>query len=163
MRYRGLIIVTVVGFAGMAPLAPAQADCISNCDTFNSPLTNPNWQTSRATCKEACPREPSKMTTAYGALAYGIDSTAWGFSYRQSSAAAADRVALSGCKPNGDDCKVVYHFSNTCAALAAVEDEGVFATANASSKGKAEQAALAACARQNGDGCVVEVSTCSLP
>ena len=55
------------------------------------------------------------------------------------------------------------HFSNSCAALAAVEDKGVFATANAASKPKAEQAAMTACARQNGEGCVMEVSTCSLP
>jgi Domain of unknown function (DUF4189) len=164
MRHRWMILVAVLGEASLAALQPARADCYANCDAFNSPLSNPNWQTARNNCKLSCPREPStKMTTAYGALAYGADSTAWGFSYRQSSAAAADRVALNGCRPNGDDCKVVYHFSNTCAALAAVEDKGVFATANATSRRGAEQAAMAACTRDNGEGCVMEVSTCSLP
>ncbi|HLJ19848.1 MAG TPA: DUF4189 domain-containing protein [Stellaceae bacterium] len=162
-RWITLIPVLAATICGSAALAPARADCASNCDTFNNPLTNPNWQTDRTNCKERCPREPSRMTAAYGALAYGTDSTAWGFSYRQSSAAAAERDALEKCKPNGDDCKVVYRFSNTCAALAAVEDKGVFATADARSKGGAEEAAMAACTRQNGDGCVLEVSTCSLP
>ena len=101
--------------------------------------------------------------TSYGALAYGARSTAWGFSYGQDSAAAADRVALEKCKPNGDDCKVVYNFSNTCAALAAVEDKGVFATAYAPSRGAAENAAMSACTRQYGEGCTLQVWACSLP
>ena len=166
MRHRWMIVVPVFGFAlvGTAPLEPVRADCISNCSSFYNPLTNPNnWQSLRNDCVLRCPPQRSKTTTAYGALAYGTESTAWGFSYNQDSADAAARVALEGCKPNGDDCKVVYHFYNTCAALAAVEDKGVFATAYAATRGKAEGAAMADCARQYGDGCVMEVSTCSLP
>jgi hypothetical protein len=164
MKHRLMIVVPVLGLGGMASLAPAQADCISNCSSFFNSLSNPgNWQQLRNDCMGRCPREEPKRTTAYGALAYGTESTAWGFSYGKDSADAAARVALEKCKPNGDDCKVVYNFSNTCAALAAVEDKGVFATAYAASKRGAEKAAMAACMRQNGDGCVMEVSTCSLP
>jgi|SRR5579872_3235496 len=166
MRHRWLIVVPVLGFAGIASPAPAQADCMSSCSsTYTSNVYGDSANSRLGDCQLRCALQPQqpKRITAYGALAYGTDSTAWGFAYGQSSAAAASRIALNGCKPNGDDCKVVYNFSNTCAALAAVEDKGVFATANASSKRGAEQASMAACTRQYGDGCVLEVSTCSLP
>jgi hypothetical protein len=159
-----MILVPVLGLAvaGTGVVAPARADCVSSCSMY-APGTY-DWELKKQTCISACiSKQGSGSRTAYGALAYGAQSTAWGFSYRQDSAAAAAKVALDKCKPNGDDCKVVYDFSNTCAALAAVEDKGVFAAAYAASKGRAEQAAMAECARQHGDGCVMEVSTCSLP
>jgi hypothetical protein len=162
VRNRWMILGPALGLAlaGPAAFAPARADCVSSCSTYAPGVYD--WELKKQTCITQCISKQGSRT-AYGALAYGARSTAWGFSYNQDSAAAAARVALDGCKPNGDDCKVVYDFSNTCAALAAVESKGVFATGYAPSRGRAEGAAMANCARQHGDGCEVEVSACSLP
>jgi Domain of unknown function (DUF4189) len=164
MGHRWMILVPVFGFAVALMPAPARADCMSSCSSSYTPNVFPNdWYSRLTSCQQSCALHPQPASTAYGALAYGKDSTAWGFSYGQSSAAVAAKVALDQCKPNGDDCRVVYNFSNTCAALAAVEEKGVYAAAHAASRRGAEQAAIAACTRDNGDGCVMEVSTCSLP
>lgn len=144
-----MIVVPVFGFAlaSTAPLEPAQADCVSSCQMYRPGVYD--WEVRKQQCVTECIEKQQSRTT-YGALAYGAQSTAWGFSYNQDNAAAAARVALENCKPNGDDCKVVYDFYNTCAALAAVEDKGVFATAYAPSRSRAEGAAMADCARQYG-------------
>ena len=146
MRHRWMIFVPVLGLAvtGMAALEPARADCNSTCSGLYTSSAYPNDYTSRlSACMLNCSLNRSKPKTAYGALAYGANSTAYGFSYRQGQCGAAAQVALDECKPNGDDCKVVYDFSNTCAALAAVESKGVFAAAYAPSK---------APSRASGDG-----------
>jgi len=157
-----MILVPVLGLAvaGTAAPAPARADCLDGCSIY-TPNVYSDWYSRKESCLLQCAFKPPKIS--YGALAYGAHSTAWGFSYGQDNAAAADRVALEKCKPNGDDCKVVYDFSNTCAALAALESKGLFATAYAPSRGAAESAAMAACTRQYGDGCDIEVSACSFP
>jgi hypothetical protein len=160
MRHRWMILVPVLGLAGAGTSAPARADCVDSCSAYRPGMYD--WELKKQTCISECIGK-QRPKTSYGALAYGAGSTAWGFSYGQDSAAAAGRVALAKCKPNGDDCKLVYDFSNTCAALAAVESKGVFAAAHAPSKGRAEDAAMADCVRQYGDDCVLEVSTCSLP
>jgi len=102
LRHRWMILVPVLGLAvaGTAALAPAEADCIDNCSIY-SPNVFSDWYSRKESCMLECTNK--RPRTSYGALAYGAGSMAWGFSYGQDSAAAADRVALDKCKPNGDD------------------------------------------------------------
>jgi Domain of unknown function (DUF4189) len=161
VRHRWMIFVPVFAVAWTAALAPARADCVSQCSMITPQVWPNDWESRKMSCLQSCGNQPARIS--YGALAYGVQSTAWGYSYGKGSVAEAAREALSGCKPNGDDCKVVYDFHNTCAALAAVESKGVFASAYAPSKAGAEAAAMADCKRQYGNDCAVEVSACSLP
>jgi hypothetical protein len=146
--------------ASMVGAAPAGADCLSEC--FASMQCDVRNQTQcdfeRRACSLKCARE---RTVSFGAIAYGERSRAFGYSFDQGDAARAERVALTNCRKNGDDCKVVSSFSNACAAVAA-GGKGRFAAAEAKTRDQAETEALAACGR--GDGkCEVEVWSCSFP
>lgn len=112
----------------------------------------------RADCVGAPCEQPA---IAYGAIAYGAQSTAYGYSLDQRTQQAADRAALNDCAPNGDDCKVVASFSNSCAAVAAIEDKGVFSTGNGGTEEEAKDAALKTCERTHGRGCELEVWACA--
>ena len=110
-----------------------------------------------ATCRNASGRR-----TPNGAIAYGAQSEAFGFSYGLTSGAAAERRALANCVKHGNDCRIVASFSNSCAAVAAGTNTR-FATAQASTRKQAEAGALAGCSRGGGDDCEIKAWTCALP
>ena len=100
-------------------------------------------------------------SVSYGAIAYGAKSTAYGYSSDQPSPQTAERAALDDCRPNGDDCEVVASFSNSCAAVAAIESKAVFSTGSGGTEEEAQQNALKACERTHGKGCELEVWSCA--
>ena len=114
----------------------------------------------RADCVGAQCNQP---TIAYGAIAYGAKSTAYGYSFDKRTEQAAQRAAMNDCVPNGDDCRVVASFSNSCAAVAAIESKGVFATGSGRTEEEAKDAALKTCERSRGRGCELEVWACAKP
>jgi hypothetical protein len=120
-----------------AAVGPARADCVD----------------------EQC----NRPTVSYGAIAYGAKSTAYGYSADQRTQQEAERGALTDCRSNGDDCKLVASFSNNCAAVAAIESKGVFSTGSGATDREAEDAALKACERSHGKGCEIEVWDCAKP
>src|SRR5262249_15208838 len=113
---------------------PARADCVADCRSST-------YCDSQMEASGECGRklnggylsQCNRPQTSYGAIAYGAESTAYGYAYDQPSESAAGRRALSDCRKHGDDCRLVVSFSNGCAALAAGDGE-TFAVAQGSSR-----------------------------
>jgi len=141
--------------------APADAQnqnaCIDRCFSNFSPSQMQGSDEPRRECLLQC-KAPSRL---YGAIAYGAQSMAYGDAYGKSSAAEAERSALGFCRPNGNDCKIVASFSNSCAAVAAVEAKNRFTVGQGSSRAQAQSKAMASCASQIGGKCEIEDWSCS--
>jgi hypothetical protein len=160
MRVRWLLLV-LLGLMFVASGMPAYADCFESCQ--NSCRNLSGMVTSQAcvdTCSHAYCEKPK---VSYGAIAYGPHSTANGYAFGKSSAGEASRTAMANCAQNGDDCKVVTSFSNSCAAVAAVEDQGRYATGQGDTRDEAQSNALAVCKKQGKGECEIEAWTCATP
>jgi serine/threonine-protein kinase len=96
----------------------------------------------------------------YGAIAYAVHNGAFGYSFHYHSAAEAEQQALTDCNAKGAGCKVVISFSETCAALAAGDNEK-FAASRGDGRGDAQGQALAACSRNGGKHCEIKVWSCA--
>lgn len=137
----------------------AQADCVSACQasTYCDSEMNASGECGRRLndCYiDKCNRK------RYGALAYDAESGAVGWSYDFDDATGAERKALVGCNEQGGDCKIVYDFWNSCAALAAGND-GRYGVGRADTQQQAEADAIAACGQNGGKGCEVQAWGCN--
>jgi hypothetical protein len=101
---------------------------------------------------------PAAAMAGYeGAIAFSQRTGASGWSKNYDTKNQASNAALNYC--NADDCKVVYNFTNSCAALAAGPDGGYGVDWDVK-KGRAERKALRACENYS-SGCQIVVSACS--
>jgi hypothetical protein len=150
-------------FALTAQVAPARADCVDDCERAYGGCSGPEQDQCLERVQECYRLECNKPTTSYGAIAYGAQSTASGYAFNEGNAGDADRSALANCQQHGNDCKIVASFSNTCAAVAAVESEGRFSTGQAGTKDQAQANAMKACQAQGGGTCEIETWTCAFP
>jgi len=149
-------------FAGLglaAAAATAKADCVSACQasTYCDSEMNASGECGRRLndCYiNACNK------TLYGAIAYGTESGAYGYSYDFADEQSAENEAMRSCSANGNDCKVVYQFWNSCAALAAASD-GSYSIENADNEDAAQRRALAACEQKGGESCEIKVWSCT--
>ena len=127
-------------------------------------------QVCTTTCSNYIEGECSEHTTtcttppppppAYGAIAYGRKSGAWGYSDHWNSEQKAESVAMANCAQNGNDCEVMVWFRNECGAVASDQaDEAFWAIGDG--EGVANENVLNACAKGGGKGCKIEVSQCS--
>lgn len=97
----------------------------------------------------------------WGAIAMGKNGS--GFTARESAVTkrAATRGALDGCRQKGgDECKVIVHYSNQCAAL--VWGVAYWVTWRAPTVQEASTEGMKACSKET-DDCRVMYSACSLP
>jgi len=102
---------------------------------------------------------PAAALAGYeGAIAFSQSTGASGWSKNHNSKNSASNAALSYC--NASDCRVVYNFTNSCAALAA-GDGGGYGVDWDVKKGRAERKALRACENYGNTGCHVTISVCS--
>ena len=167
MKLEWLTLPALAAMLGLAtPLPPARADCVSDCQasTYCDSDMNASGECGRrlndcylSQCNNG--NGSSRPSRAFGAIAYGAESTAYGFSYDQPNEAAADRRALSECGKHGDDCKIVIGFLSGCAAVAAGTN-GRFATGQATTRQPAQATALDDCGRKGGDNCEIKAWTC---
>lgn len=141
--------------------APAAADCLRDCwnEKHCDAVNQRDCDLHRTQCSIRC---RNQRATNFGAIAYGERSHAFGYSFDQDSAAAAERVAMTNCRKNGEDCKLAASFTNACAAVASGAKDK-FAVVQAGSRKQAEADALAACAKSADGKCEIEVWTCALP
>jgi len=109
------------------------------------------------------PLAAQQRTVSYGAIAYGAKSSAWGDAYGEASAEDANRKALSTCARYSDGCEVITSFSNTCAAVAAVQATGATFVATNEKRGTAESQAMHDCTQKNRSGCPMAASACAQP
>jgi hypothetical protein len=93
-----------------------------------------------------------------GAIAFSQDTGAYGWAKNFDNKRGASRSALRNC--DADDCKVVYTFTNSCAALA-VGNGGGYGVDWDVRQGRAERKAIRACKDYGNRNCRVEVSVCS--
>ncbi len=139
------------------PAAPARANCFESCQRSCTDLSGHISDG----CVDTCNRFTcDKAVRPYGAIAYGAQSTAAGWSYDYGTKGDADRRALSDCEKRGNDCKIVVSFSDSCAAVAAGDNKR-FAVGQATKSEEARASALAACTREGGTKCEVQAWSCA--
>ena len=151
-----------VVFALAATVAPVRAGtCVEGCFSYEC-KTPSDWGCAyRNSCMSACEREPNNSSGSFSAIAYGAQSTASGWAWDKDTASLANKAALSECRKNGNDCEIVVRISSGCAAVAAIESDGVFAVGRGSTRQRAQSSAMDACASQHGSGCKIEAWVCS--
>ena len=115
----------------------------------------------RPNCATNAWRQCKGPSTLYGAIAYGAKSIANGYGFDKPRAADAQATAMVNCRQHGDDCKIVANFSNSCAAVAAVEAKGRFSTGGGRTRTEAQNNAMKTCQAQVGGKCEIEVWTCA--
>lgn len=150
MRTAAALIVAVLGVLLWLATA-AQAQCTTVCSNYIEGECSEHT----TTCQTPAPPRP-----AYGAIAYGRKSGAWGYSDHWDSEAKAERVALGNCQQNGDDCEVMVWYQNECGAVASAKGDAAY-WGLGDGAGAANQNALANCRKDGGKDCNIEVSECS--
>ena len=153
-------ISCLVGLFLVAPSGTTRADCVAACQasTYCDSEMNASGECGRRL--NDCYIDQCNRKT-YGAIAYGTQSRAYGWSHDFNDGSAAEAEALNNCRANGDDCQVVVDFWNTCAAVAA--DGGIVASGLGDTQLLAEDQALTACEKDGGSECRVQAWSCSLP
>lgn len=151
----------MIGLA--AQVGPAAATCIEQCFSYSCNNPMDAGCPYRNSCITECNRHIGHPSRSFGAIAYGARSTGGGWAYNLDTAAAANSRALANCRARVDDCELVISFSNSCAAVAAVESRSVFAVGQGATRKQAESRAMSDCASQYGDGCEIEIWTCAQP
>jgi hypothetical protein len=147
-------LAVVLGLAALMARAEEVNRCIDRC--FGGVGDQPGYTTLRDMCVQQC----GKNATPYGAIAYGAESQAAGWSYDYRTKGDADQQALANCAKYGDDCKVVVTIFNSCAAVAAGDNKR-FAVAQARRGEQAQANAVAACTQQGGTNCEVKAWSCA--
>jgi len=152
------IPVLLTGLCLVAGTATVKADCVSACQasTYCDSEMNASGECGRR-LNDCYINECSK--TLYGALAYDAETGDYGWSADYENQADAEQKALAGCD-SSSDCKIVYDFWNSCAALAA-SSEGRYAIEGGDNEDRAQRGALAACEADGGQGCEIRVWGCT--
>ena len=154
---RGILVAASMLLLG--GVAPAGADCVSACQasTYCDSEMNASGECGRL-LNDCYINECNK--TLYGALAYDAETGANGWSYDFENQGDAEQKALSGCSEGSSNCKVVYVFWNSCAALAAASD-GRYSIEGGDNEEGAQDRALATCRRDGGESCEIRVWSCT--
>ena len=149
VRTATVLAAVLVAMAVLLAARPARAleNCVSVCDNAYCTVTHDH-------CIESAP------APAYGAIAYGRQSGAWGTSYHWTSRAEAERVALRNCAPHGNDCETAVWFRDACGAVATGGARIAF-WGIGDGIGAARASALGKCRTGGGDRCTIAVSACS--
>jgi len=159
------MLVPAIALFLVAPTkpAPAAGDCMSYCLQAPGAGGASNCATRCSPGGDLDVTHPWKRTISYGAIAYGAKSNAFGYAFDKDSDGAAKQTAMAECKKSNDDCEIVASFSNSCAAVAAVEAKGAYAVGKGGTRASAQSRAMSACAKKNGAGRQIETWTCAQP
>ncbi len=129
--------------------------CQSNCRDRSNALD-------KSSCVDTCAMGCKKTEAPprpFGAIAYG-DNRAEGISWNKGSQAEADDAALDTCAKTGSNCKIVYRYRDTCAALAVNPGSQHIAAATGRIEIDAKANAIEAC-QNSGGKCFTNLSACS--
>ncbi len=135
MRLISSLALIVCGVLSMNEAQAASSNrnyCISKCfATWNcyDDSSRMSCEQSRNLCVADCatiPDDPQHVSGgAFGAIAYGKQSGAWGLAEESPTPEAAKKSALGYCEKRGKDCVIAETFSNTCVAVAMGTDGAV--------------------------------------
>ena len=137
-------------------LAPAQAYCATECKRTDPKVGYCIEYGPVGSC--AGPSGSSGSARSYGAIAYGTESGAIGYSQTYGNQKQAEARAMKECGKS--DCKTAVWYYNSCGALAA-DDDGDWGADHGDDEQRAGKAAIAQCASVNGKTCKVIASYCS--
>ena len=144
-------MVTLMG-AGVAML-------IAAATVAAPPVPAPSGAMIAVQCLDPCDGWGYDRRGRYGALAYGPQSGAHGWSYDYGNADAARARAFAECLVHARDCQIVASFYGGCGAVAAAQD-GTVTWGHSATRLGAEIAAQRHC-QQQATGCEVKVWACS--
>jgi hypothetical protein len=162
LRLSGTILVLSLGITliFMPQLACAQS-CYERCQTSCKDLSGHINSGCVDNCQRAyCENRNANQPKPFGAISYG-DHGAEGISWNKGTQAEADQAAKASCSRNGNNCKIVYQYRDTCAALAVAAGGQHYESATGRSEKNAEANATALC-QQNWGRCLSDLSACSL-
>lgn len=161
-KLRWIFVLSLgITFGLTPPLARAQTcyeSCQNSCRGLSGLITSSECVD---TCARDCDQESDNQPRPYGAIAYGTDHAAEGISWNKGTQAEADQVALATCGKHGNNCKIVYRFRDTCAALAVAMGSQHYEGATGDTEKTAEANATAVCQRNWGK-CLTNLSACSV-
>jgi hypothetical protein len=152
----GFTVITGMGAAGPMAWAQSVNRCIDQC--FDLHIDQPGSTVLRDLCVKQC----NKPRVLFGAIAYGAESEATGWAYDYETEDEARHNALRNCAKNGNDCRVVMSFSNSCGAVAAGTNKR-FATGEGVSQKQAQADAVANCSSAGGTKCDIQAWSCTKP
>src|ERR1041384_5873989 len=158
MPLRTIIALCLSCLALAVSAGVARADCVDDCQasTYCDSTMYANGECNDK-LNQCYQQECNKPQGDFGAIAYGASSRAFGYSFDSPDSDAASSLAMSNCRKNGDDCRVVLNFSNSCAAVAAPGDGDSFAIGQGANKEQAQFNAVANCRKKGGgDSCDVQ-------
>ena len=157
MRHATGIAAAIVGVLlalAAAPAARAQIPCSTVCSRYDQGQC---VEYTHYSCEGAA---PSASASAYGAIAFGSKSRAWGVSDHWGSQAKAESAAMQSCKQHGSDCEVLVWFDRKCGAVVAADGAAAF-WGLGDSEAQARADAQANCEKGGGTGCKVWAYQCS--
>lgn len=149
-----------VTFGLTPPLAHGQT-CYGSCQASCKDMSGHINSACVDLCSRDCDDREKNQPRPYGAIAYGTDHGAEGISWNKATQAEADQAAFATCRKHGNNCKIVYRFRDTCAALAVAAGAQHFETATGDTEKNAEANATAVC-QHNWGRCLADLSACSL-
>jgi hypothetical protein len=133
--------------------------CLNSCfGVCDSQPANLAWGC-RENCGNSCKGRSQNNRAPYGSIAIGVHGFE-GISWNKGTAAAADQSAVATCNKYGSNCKVVYRYQNTCAAIAFSKGSQHYESATGNSEKQAEANATALC-KQHWGYCASNMSACS--
>ena len=145
-------------------VAPGQSaewySCKISCEMPCNSVPYTEQGACRAACAHSCDNQAPSVPRPYGAIAYG-SNRAEAISWNKGSQAEADKNALASCNQYGRDCRIVYRYKNTCAALAATKDGRHCESATGNTEQDAQTNATTVC-EKNWGNCKSNLSACSL-
>jgi serine/threonine-protein kinase len=141
----GVMLALTTGASAVAQV------CSDTCDEYDQGTC----VVTRHTCTTPAPPPP-----AYGAIAYGRTSKAWGYSHHWASQAKAESVAKQNCAQHGSDCEVMVWYKNQCGAVASADGDAAY-WGLGDGIGAARGNALSTCAKSGGKNCAIQVAECS--
>jgi len=157
MRSRWILAAGLAAGLGVMG-SPASAQSVNRCidECFNAHIDQPGHTELRDMCVKQC----GKPKVLFGAIAYGPESEATGWSYDYETEDEARHHALSNCAPHGNDCRVVTSFSNACGAVAAGSNKR-YAIGEGVSGKQAQADAIANCKKAGGTECDIQAWSCT--
>jgi hypothetical protein len=159
---KALVLSSLFLALGFTPQLARGQTCYESCQNSCRGLSG--LITSSAcvdTCASNCDKRDDNQPRPYGAIAYGTDHGAEGISWNKGTQAEADQTALATCGKHGNNCKIVYRFRETCAALAVATGGQHYESATGGTEKSAEANATAVC-QHNWGKCLTNLSACSL-
>jgi hypothetical protein len=152
-----LVLRSQHGLAQSGDFNQCLNSCFGVCDSGPENLA---WGC-RENCGNSCKGrgQGQSARSPYGSIAIGVHGFE-GISWNKRTEAAADQSAVATCNRYGSNCKVVYRYQNTCAAIAFSKGSQHYESATGNSEKQAEANATALC-KQHWGYCVSNMSACS--